>query len=472
MKVKIQKRKKLKNKMKPILAFFLLISINCLGQQKELSLNEFLGYVKKYHPVVKQANLKISAAQAELMQARGNFDPKIEVDFDQKEFKDKNYYQLFNGSFKIPTWYGVEIKAAFDNNEGIYMNPENTTPNSGLTSVGISVPLGQGLWINNRMADVKKAKLAQTLNMAERDLIALDVLMEAASSYLNWKQNYEEVKLYENYLKNAQNRFTGILQLIEQGDKPRIDSTEAGILVTNRNLNLEESKLKLLKSKLELSNYLWTSDNIPLELGDAIYPESDIKSTVQAILDENNLASNIVENHPKIRSLQTKKSILEVEQRVKQNNLLPKIDLSYNYLSEPSYFNNYRFQDYKLGVSFSMPLFLRKERAGVKLAALKIQDTEFSLALEKLQLNNKISAQKQEIASLDKQVKLHQKLVTDFDTMLQAEERLFTIGESSIFLINTRENALVSSQIAKINAENRYFKSVFNLQRTTGKIAF
>jgi hypothetical protein len=70
---------------------------------------------------------------------------KIEVDFDKKQFKDTEYYSILNSSFKIPTWYGIEIKAGFDQNEGYYLNPENTA-NAGLTSLGISVPLGQGLY--------------------------------------------------------------------------------------------------------------------------------------------------------------------------------------------------------------------------------------------------------------------------------------------------------------------------------------
>ena len=77
--------------------------------KEELSYSEFLGYVKKYHPLVKQANLEITNAQAKLMVARGGFDPKIEVDYNKKEFKGTEYYSLLNSSFKIPTWYGIEV---------------------------------------------------------------------------------------------------------------------------------------------------------------------------------------------------------------------------------------------------------------------------------------------------------------------------------------------------------------------------
>lgn len=450
------------------LIVLLLVVVNGFSQTKELTYNEFLGYVKKYHPLVKQANLNISEAQAQLMQARGAFDPKIDFDFDKKKFKDKDYYSLFNGSFKIPTWYGIELKAAFDNNEGMYVNPENLTPTNGLTSVGIAIPVGQGLFINQRMADIRKAKLAQVLNTAERDLQALEIIHEASLRYFEWKRNYEEVKLYENYLKNAELRFVGIKKLIELGDKPAIDSIEAGITVKNRKLNLEDSNLKLIKARLALSNYLWTIDNIPLEIDESLIPDSNLKNTIETTLTKNGFQSFRVDNHPKIKAWKTKIDMLEIERKLKANTLLPKLDVSYNYLSEPNYFSNYRFEDYKIGLNFSMPLFLRKERASVKLAQLKIDDSKYSIQFESLQLQNKVKAQEKEITSLKKQLELANGLVNDFDKMLKAEDRLFEIGESSLFIINTRENSLVSAQINTIAVENRLYNAFIGLFQSIG----
>jgi outer membrane protein TolC len=88
-----------------------------------------------------------------------------------------------------------------------------------------------------------------------------------------------------------------------------------------------------------------------------------------------------------------------------------------------------------------------------------MQDAQFNLDLEKVQLTNKIIAQQTEIASLEKQKKLIDDLVKDNQTMLNSEERLFTFGESSLFLINTRENNLVNVQISQLTIENRYFNS-------------
>lgn len=440
----------------------LLFTIHSFAQESNvLTYNEFLGYVKKFHPLVKSANLQINMAQANLMLARGGFDPKIEVDFDKKQFKNNQYYSVLNSSFKIPTWYGIEVKAGFDNNEGIFLNPENTMPNQGLTSLGITVPVGQGLFINQRMADLRKSKIQIKLSEAERKLQAILVLYDASLAYFNWKKNFNEVQLYELYLKNADIRFKGIESLIKNGDKPKIDATEAAIILKNRKLSLEDSQLKLTKAKLDLSNFLWLNNNIPLELQETVVPEDKLEKTIQETLRTNDLMQTelSIDNHPKINALQSKIDLLDVDRKLKQNMLLPKIDLGYSYLSEPSYLKNTNFENYKIGVNFAFPIFLRKERGSLQVTKFKIQETKYSMMSEKLRLTNKIKAQKTEIQSLEKQRELVLDLVKDNQTMLKAEERLFSFGESSLFLINTRENNLVSAQIAKIFIENRLFTS-------------
>jgi hypothetical protein len=76
------------------------------------------------------------------------------------------------------------------------------------------------------------------------------------------------------------------------------------------------------------------------------------------------LANNFPYNHPKINALETKIDMLEVDRKLKANALLQKIVL----ISEPQYIDSYKFENYKVGINFAYPLFLRKERGGLKLA--------------------------------------------------------------------------------------------------------
>ena len=97
-----------------------------------INLSEYLGYVKTFHPIVKQANLIINESESKLLKARGAFDPKVEVDYDRKKFKNSEYFDKLNATFKIPTWYGIELKGNFEENDGIFLNPESNLPDEGL----------------------------------------------------------------------------------------------------------------------------------------------------------------------------------------------------------------------------------------------------------------------------------------------------------------------------------------------------
>ncbi|MFP9097831.1 TolC family protein [Flavobacterium sp. RHBU_24] len=471
--LKVRTKNNMEHFFKLCFLLFLTFAPTVYGQEaqkfneEELSYNEFLGYVKKYHPLVRQANLEVTGAQAELMAARGGFDPKIEVDYDKKRFNGTEYYSLLNSSFKIPTWYGIEIKAGFNETDGQYYNPMDRTPQAGLTTLGISVPLGQGLIINSRMADVREGRLLLQLGEAERKLRAIEVLYNASEAYFDWKRAYTEAELYKNYLGFASTRYEGVKKLIELGDSPQIDMVEAGITVRNRQLNLENATLKLTKAKLKLANYLWIQE-VPVELGENVRPEENLVQTLPETLRTNELLVNVnqLDAHPKIQSLETKLSILEINRQLKANMLLPKANVGYNYISDPNNFNNFRTEDYKFNINFSVPIFLRKERGNLRLAKIKIQDTQYELGQQRLELQNKILAQQTEIQSLQSQKAIIDALVEDYATMLSAEEQLFSFGESSMFLINSRENNLVNARLSQIGIENQYFISNAQLFRT------
>jgi len=434
--------------------------------QGVLSFREYLGYVKKYHPLVSRANLEIDKAQAGLMQARGAFDPKIELDFDNKQFRGSQYYSILNSSFKIPTWYGIEVKAAFDDSQGIFVNPQNIGPNQGIATVGFSVPVAQGLFINQRIADLKSAKLQIQLSESQRRLLSLEVLYKASIAYFAWLKHFNEVEMYKEYLFYSQDRYKGVLRLIQQGDKPAIDSIETGIAVKTRELNLENAILKLNKSRLDLANYLWIND-VPIEPAENLKPEISLSNNIEAVLNTGDLfdTQDIIASHPKLRMMETKIGMLDIERRLKANYLLPKIDLGYYYLSEPLMFNSFRNDDYKVGLNFSFPIFLRGERGSLNMTKLKLKETKFELQQERLEIQNKIDAQQVEKSSFRKQSGQISNLVNDYKKMLDAEERLFSFGESSIFILNSRENNLISAKIQQIDLENSFLVSNADLFR-------
>ena len=461
--------KRLKNIILVILVFCFTNTV--LGQIQEensvdtlseiLTFEEFLGFVKKHHPLVKQANLVLSIGEANLLKARGGFDPKIEVDFDRKKFKDIEYYDQLNSTFKIPTWYGVELKANFEQNNGQFLNPSLNVPNEGLYSVGVSLSLAQGLLINDRIAALKKAKIFVKQSQADRELLVNNIIVEASKAYFEWLQATNEQKIYTNFLDNAQDRLKAIERSVEEGDKAAIDITEARITFQNRKLELEAVKLNGRKASLKVSNFLWLNE-IPLQLEEKVSPKSLEIEILENILNINSFLNNRIpnENHPKLLSIQAKIDGLEVERKLKKNNLLPKVDLQYNYLSEDyDRLNSFNTTNYKAFLNLSFPLFLRKERGNLKLTNYKIQDAEFEQDITILELTNKLNAIRFEINSLSEQVQIIEDIVIDYETLVSAEERKFSLGESSLFLINSREQKLIDARLKENSLFTKQLKS-------------
>jgi outer membrane protein TolC len=431
-----------------------------------ISLAEYLGYVKAFHPIVKQANLIINESEAKLMKARGAFDPKLEVDYDRKTFKNTEYYDRLNASFKIPTWFGVELKGNFEENTGDFLNPQAFVPVDGLYSAGVSVPVARGLLTNSRMAMLRQSRLYIKQAQADRQLLVNNILFDATVSYFNWLKTYNEKRVYEDFLANAEMRFNGIKKSFEVGDMPAIDTLEARIALNNRRLNLEKSRIMFIKSSLELSNYLWLNDNTPIEIQDGVIPDTNTFDTIDGTLNTSGLdIENFdIENHPKLQSLDYKFRSLSIEKRLKLNNLLPQIDLQYNFLSQtPEVARSFSTSAYKSGLNISFPLFLRKERGDLKLAKIKLQNTQFDIQNTRVSLKNKINAIKQELDSYIIQNDFTDTIVDDYSKMLSAEERKFFLGESSLFLVNSRESKLIDAKLKAIDIENSFFKTKANL---------
>lgn len=425
-----------------------------------LNFREYLGYVKKYHPVAKQAELNIGIGQANLMKARGGFDPKIEVDYDRKEFKGIEYYDELNATFKIPTWYGIELKGNFEQNEGEFLDPSLSVPTDGLYSAGVSVSLGRGSWINDRMATLKQAKFFREQTRVDRDLLVNQILFEASLAYFDWLQAYKDTQIFTNFLTNAQIRFEGIRKSALAGDIASIDTVEARIAVQNRALSLEQAKVRMIKAALDLSNFLWLNDNIPVEIQPNVIPDVYVEEDIDATLEilGRPLDSFTLENHPKLRSLDFKIDGLIVDKRLKTNRLLPQIDLEYNFLTEtPELINSFEPEEFKGGVTFRLPLFLRKERGDLKLAKFKLQDAQFERDNAEVQIQNKILGIYRELESFDSQNVLIDDIVDDYQTLLTAEERKFSFGESSLFLINSRESSLIDAELKQNEVQNKYF---------------
>ena len=197
-----------------LFSFVYLTSSMVYSQDKILLLEDYLSLVKINHPIVKQANLKVDESNAKLLKSRSGFDPKLELDLNNKSFKDTEYYDKLMTSLKIPTWYGVEFKAAYEDNSGKYLNPEYNTPEEGLYSAGVSLSLAKGLLINERTATLKRAKIYVKQAEANQILEVNTILYDALKVYFNWYKSFQQERVYKDFMANAFFRLNNVKKVL------------------------------------------------------------------------------------------------------------------------------------------------------------------------------------------------------------------------------------------------------------------
>ncbi len=439
------------------ITFFLHLSFCTMAQNDSsivLTQDRFLEIVKKHHPVALQADIQVSKGNALLQSSRGGFDPKLFADYNQKYYADKSYYGLLNGGLKIPTWFGLEVKTGIERNDGQYLNPEHTVPESGLWYAGVSLPVGQGLFIDKRRAELRKAEIYQKSSLIDRQLILNELLYYAGKTYWDWFIAHENLLVYENALNVAQERFDAVKQSALLGDNPPIDTLEAGIQVQTRRLGFQQASLEYQNATALLEVYLWLDGTVPLELDNITVPTS-MSDVVATEIDGELLLTldTFITGHPKLKHYQLDIDQLSIEKRLKKEMLKPEFDLNYFALSEPignDPLYNLSTNNYKWGLEFSMPLLLRKERGDLKLADLKIEEKTLDLSNEQALISFNINASLNHWNTSYDQVQLYLQTVRDYLGLLEGERRLFESGESSLFMINSREMGYIQAQLKLI----------------------
>lgn len=436
----------------------------------KLNYDNFLGIVKKYHPIAKQSELLLKSSEANLLKARGNFDPKLFYNFENKYYSDKNYFQLGNGGFSIPTWYGVEIKGGVEQNRGDYLNPQNNTPLEGLAYAEISVPLLQGLVIDERRAALKQAKFFINQTEAEQKNVLNKLLYDAGKSYLDWQLSYLNLQIHKYSVDISKERLISIIQTANLGDRPYIDTVEAMIQFQERNINLQQALLDYKIKSLLLSNFLWYENNTPVTLTGNTVPENLNLDTVVNDLSNLDMQSldSIANLHPNILVYKYKLKQLEIEQKLKREKLKPNFNVKYNPIQSTNSIGQNFLNNYKYGVSIEFPLFLRKERGDLKLTNLKLKDLNFETDLKRLEIENKIKASLAEFSNYKNQIRLFTNNLENYERLWISEKNLFDSGESSLFMINSREMSYINSRIKYNESYFKFRKSILDANYSLG----
>ena len=462
--------------MRLVLVLVGLIQAICLlGQDTQvLTFQNYIEIVKTHHPVTYQANLIKEIAVSNSLMAKGGFDPKIEGSWNKKSFDDKNYYSIASGKVKVPTWFGAELNAGYDRNSGEFLNESDFIPSRGIWNAGISVPLGKGLIIDNRRAELKKAEIFNSASEQEQILLLNDIVYDASLAYLELQAASELLSITLEGLSLAKVRFEGTRSGFINGDKPAIDTLESFINLETRQLENQKALQEIENKKIYLNNFLWLNGDVPVELEENISPEVlDINFLSQQLDSLSIIQDQWIFTHPEILLYDFKIANLKIDQRLAKEDLKPDLRINYNPLvavGDASIFDEFLINNYKFGATLSYSLIQRKERGKIQLNSIKIEDTKYNQKLKNQDLIVKLDLYLNNVNQTVIQHKLLSKIVNDYNTMLIGESRKFSLGESSLFLVNSRESKYLESRTKLIQLTNKAIKYRYAYILASGSI--
>ena len=434
-----------------ILSFMTQTLSGQINYSKILDFETFAQWVTQHHPLSYGANLQIKLGDAEVQTARGNFDPNIYTTIYDKYFDSRTYYKQRSAGLKVPTWFGIEAQVNYEQNNGLNLNPEERTPNSGLLSAGVSIPLGKNLLIDKRRAQLQKAKLYRESSIAERKNMLNDLLLNAGQAYWNWFSSYHSLNIHSEAWEAAKARRAAVIQTVSFGDRPAIDTVEAGIQVQNRSIGYLNAQLAFKNNSQLLSIYLWKDGKTPMKLGDSIKPIAlnTIDTFNQNYIFQNNVDS-LLKSHPVLIQSRLRIEQNQVVQRLAAEQLKPDLRLNYNALLEPlggNTLNSYNNQNYIWGLDFGIPIFLRKERGKLNQSKINVKQAQYDLLKKEAMINYKINASLNEWKNSQDLLSIYSKTVNDYSILLNGERKRFKGGESSLFMVNSRELGYINSQL-------------------------
>ena len=445
-----------------------------------LSLENVLNMTLSFHPVVKQAELFSQDASANLRMAKGQLDPKIEVDYDLKNFKQIEYYDLLTTTLKVPTWIGLDPKVEFVRNEGDndgqFLNDQNSIPASDgfeQLQLGFSVPIGKGLFFDERRNMIRQAEGFTEIAEAERVKATNKILLTVVKDYWEWYVSYQQLILLSQAIQLSQDLFDRTIIDYEFGEAAVVDTLQAKINLQKRTVDFRKAQADFEVAKLNLGKHLWSENLVPLEIQERVIPDASslFQTPMEASL-KNDIAFAL-ENHPEINKLEGKRNQLDAGLKWARESFKPELDLSYSFINAPI---NQDFQsetlnfgeNYKLGLDFSFPIFLRKERGKLQQTRLKIQSNEFEMANSQLSIKNDVISVYTQSVALEDLLGQYAGVSDNYRRLLEAEVINLQNGETDLFKLNIQQDKYIEAQNEYYDALIKWEKSKAEYNYTIG----
>ncbi len=439
-----------------------------------IRLDDVLGSVAQTYPLLTIAELERTIAQAEYLMAQGNFDLKLKAgsSFDEIGFYRSRGVELGfeqNTQAMGATFFGGY--AISGGNFASY-NGGLLTRGAGEWKGGMYLPLLRNRPIDERRAELQAADIGRSLANFSVEEQQIGFTFAASQAYWAWVAAGQRYRYANEILQIATTRQSILSEAAGLGQIPVIDVTDNQRAILQRQSTVLATERGLQQAAIALSLFLRDSAGNPYVPRNAQLPR-DFPAPSRFGLDRlPGATSDALQRRPELRFLENERRQVDVDIALARNARNPNLDLQLTYTQGTGDARNVLRgpEELKGGIFFDLP-FQRRKATG-KLQASEAKAAQIR-AKEQFQ-RDKIGADVRNALlavqmAYDRLQLLRQEV--DVATRLQGLEKdRFDLGDSTLFLVNLREETTFDAELRAVSATEEYFRAFASYQAATAEI--
>ncbi len=425
--------------------------------------NEFVGTVRDRSVDVRVAQAKVREAQAKRMAAFAAFEPRIDLSSEGKDYGNDLQYRLDRAEARVGLPGGIDLVGGASQATGAFINPERKTPTEGLANFGISAPLGGALIFSDRQYAWGAASRDLELEEAKLDRVLRKVTLDAVKAYTFWQAQSEVQSAVDDALAVAEERLRLVREAYRLGERSEMDTLEAYLSWVDRRADAAKQQNLSAAAVADVERLLRGAEDISVNVRGA-RPEG--RPVILGFNTQWSAADPGAQNVPELAMAGAALRRERLATTTAWAQWLPAPYVDYRMIQWGGSAWNPEAVQWKVGLA--VPLFNQKARADLagaqaRLRAAQANATSTQNAVEVLRTQLELQVQ-----ALDSELKALTASETAAYALLQQERRRFALGESTMFILATRETkylesvqkrTLASAKLQSVEAERRLLTS-------------
>lgn len=435
------------------------------ARAEPLLLANIITSLEQFYPLLTAAEQERLIASGNLVAALGAFDLQATG---QALSQPLGFYQMnrFGLGFEQQTTLnGAKVFGGYRLGRGFYPDwyGYRETNDGGEFAVGFKLPLMQDGAIDKYRANVRQANIDR--NAAE-PLIAelrLEFTRAATQAYWTWVAAGTSLELADRLLKLALNRTQLLVDMRRAGLATELQINDNDRVIAQRRHKKIAAERKLQEASFKLSMFWRAAHGAPIVPTPDRIPKGFpglVELDMSAIEYDVELALN---QRPEVVQLQLLLERIDIDIKLAENQLLPALDMVFKAsqdVGQPTSKGDKTPFELEAGLTLDVPLQRRAARGKLQALQGKRAQVNAKLRFTRDKIGAEVRDAVSALAAAFQQREQARRGYTAALAVENFEETSFRAGQSTILVLNLREQATFDALQLEIDAKADYFRAL------------